>query len=235
LSKYQEIVDVATGRSQPDNSNLLTILNTARGALNLAFVYVMDHTGKVVGCSTALEGKSLTGERYPFRPYFQQALGGRRSFYPAVGITTKKKGFYFSAPILTANSDVPVGVVVIKTRSETIDTFFSGPRDQAEALLVSRNGVVFASTAKDWILKTAWLMPKASLTIFNNPDSLVTNYLDRYRFRCNNPSSLPADNDIQSMSRPWPMKIGTLLPERRSLSLGDYPAAQRCCSLPMGD
>lgn len=163
LSKYQEIVDVATGRSQPDNSNLLTILNTARGALNLAFVYVMDHTGKVVGCSTALEGKSLTGERYPFRPYFQQALGGRRSFYPAVGITTKKKGFYFSAPILTANSDVPVGVVVIKTRSETIDTFFSGPRDQAEALLVSRNGVVFASTAKDWILKTAWLMPKASL------------------------------------------------------------------------
>jgi PAS domain S-box-containing protein len=156
LTRCQEIIDVSSGRSEPDNRNLLRILNTAQGTLNVAYVYVMDKTGKVVGCSNSADSESLTGENYFFRPYFQQSLTGNPTFYPAIGITTKKKGFYFSAPVLATKNGKPEGVVVIKTRSESIDTFFTGPNDQTEALLVSKDGVVFASTFNDWTFKTAW-------------------------------------------------------------------------------
>jgi PAS domain S-box-containing protein len=162
LTRFPEIIDVSIGRSEPDNQDLLRILTTAQRSLDVAFVYVMDKGGTVVGCSITPEGESLTGESYPFRPYFQQALAGRPFFYPAVGVTTKMKGLYFSAPILIPGNAAPVGVVVIKSRSESIDRLFSGPREQMEALLISKEGVVFAATSDALSLKTAWPMSEAS-------------------------------------------------------------------------
>ncbi|MGD9949538.1 MAG: ATP-binding protein, partial [Desulfobulbus sp.] len=156
LATYGEIIDVSSGRSQPDNPALLRVLNTAQGALNVAFVYVMDKNGCVVGCSKGRNSETLVGECYPFRPYFNHAFAGASYFYPAVGVTTRKKGFYFSSPIYGTEKGKPVGVLVIKTRSESIDTFFTGPKDKVEALLLSKNGVIFASTREDWSFKTAW-------------------------------------------------------------------------------
>lgn len=163
LSQFAEIIDVTSGRSSVDNPNLQRILNTAQGALNVAFVYVMDSHGQVVGCSRGGDGETLVGERYPFRPYFYQAAAGKSFFYPAVGITTRKKGFYFSAPIYGTEKGKPVGVVVIKTRSESIDTFFTGPKDKVESLLLSQHGVIFASTIQDWQFKTAWTISSTDL------------------------------------------------------------------------
>nr|WP_320012066.1 ATP-binding protein [uncultured Desulfobulbus sp.] len=161
LSKYEEVVDVCRQVNFPDNPALLRVLNTAQGALNVAYIYVMNTDGRVIGCSTGIHGASLTGEQYSFRPYFTQALAGQSCFYPAVGVTTNKKGFYFSAPIYGGGKDQPDGVLVIKTHSEFIDTFFTGPKDTVEAMLLSKDGAIFASTISEWTFKRSWPIEQA--------------------------------------------------------------------------
>lgn len=156
LAKYSEIIDVCVGKTDSDNSNLLRVLNTAQGVLNAALVYVMNHEGTVIGSSANVDEPSLTGNEYPFRPYFFHALAGNPTFYPAVGVTTKRRGFYFGAPIYTTSHGKPIGVVVIKTSDTSADIFFSHIKDTFDALLVSNDGIVFASTKNEWNFKAAW-------------------------------------------------------------------------------
>lgn len=159
LSRQGEIVEVCTGRAQADNVALQRVLDTAKIALNAAFVYVLDQQGLVIGCSLQGDGETLSGQRYPFRPYFRQALAGAQHFYPAMGVTTQKKGLYFSAPVFGTEKGQPEGVVVIKTRSETVDSLFVGHANLMEGLLLSPEGVVFAATQSAWIFHTAWPLP----------------------------------------------------------------------------
>jgi len=156
LAVLPEVIEVTTGRAGVDNPALLRVLNTARGALDVSFVFVMNTAGTVIGCSSSAEESSLTGQQYPFRPYFLQAVAGTSALYPAVGVTTGRKGFYFSAPVYGAEGHQPVGVVVIKTRSASIDALFTALRGKSDALLLSPDGVVFASTHEDWNFRTAW-------------------------------------------------------------------------------
>jgi len=163
LTEQTEIVEVCTGGSHADNPALLRVLNTAQGALGVALVYVMDTSGIVIGSSASPEEPSLTGNAYSFRPYFLHAIAGAPYLFPAIGVTTNRKGFYFSAPVYAAKAEKPVGVVVIKTRSESIDTFFSALRGKLDALLLSPDGVVFASTQKEWNFRTAWPLSEQRL------------------------------------------------------------------------
>ncbi len=156
LATIKEIVEVCIGHGPIDNPSLLRVLNTAQGAVGVSLVYVMDSAGAVIGCSNTSDEPSLTGNHYPFRPYFFNALSGTPYLFPAVGITTKRKGFYFSAPVYNPGTKQPVGVVVIKTRSESIDSLFTTLRGKFEAFLLSPDGVVFASTEERWNFRTAW-------------------------------------------------------------------------------
>ena len=178
LASYGEVIDVSTGHSNPDNPDLLRVLNTAQGTLNVAFIYVMDTSGRVIGCSTGSNGESLSGEQYRFRPYFSQALSGKSCFYPAVGVTTNKKGFYFSAPIYGGGKGIPDGVLVIKTHSEFIDTFFTGPKDAVEAMLLSKDGAIFASTIDAWTFKTSWPLEPAQYQILLHSRQFGNNSLE---------------------------------------------------------
>lgn len=162
LSRQGELVEVCTGRTPPDNAALQRVLDTAMLALNAAFVYVMDPLGGVIGCSVTRSGETLSGQRYPFRPYFRQAMVGEQHFYPAMGVTTQKKGLYFSAPIFGTEKGQPQGVVVIKTRSETVDSLFINHSSQMEALLLSPEGVVFAATQAQWIFHAGWPLNPAT-------------------------------------------------------------------------
>ncbi|MBM9535777.1 ATP-binding protein [Desulfobulbus alkaliphilus] len=156
LARATEVISVCAGHAEVDNHDLLRVLNTARGVMGLALVYVMDQDGTVIGSSNAPEEPGLTGNNYSFRPYFIHALAGRPYFFAGVGVTTGRKGFYFSAPVYAAPMENPVGVVVIKTRSETIDAFFSELTAQLDALLLSPDGIVFASTRDEWNFRSAW-------------------------------------------------------------------------------
>jgi len=234
LATYGEIVDVSSGRMLSDNAPLLRVLNTAQGALNVAFVYVMDSTGLVVGCSTGINGTTLLGEHYGFRPYFLEAMQGKPSFYPAVGVTTGQKGFYFSSPVYGSQKGRPIGVVVIKSRSESIDTFFTGPKDTVEALLLSQNGVIFASTIEELSFKTGWpLAPEQAEQLRNSrqfgdlvleplPFSLksqLVSYQNKRYCVHSQPLTLDGWSIVTFMAAPFPWAVILLL-NSVALSIG---------------
>jgi len=58
--------------------------------------------GTVVACTASGGGAVLTGENYAFRPYFRDARRGLDVVYPALGMTTKKRGLFFSSPVYAA-------------------------------------------------------------------------------------------------------------------------------------
>jgi len=155
LAENLEIKSVCTGVKPSDNANLLNVLTTTKDVLNASIVYVLDTQGTVVGCSPYGDGETLTGNNYKFRPYFFQAVAGRSSTYAAVGVTTGKRGLYFSEPVRDGRNDNPVGVVVIKVSMECIDFYINRFNEGQEILLLSPEGIVFSSTRDKWLYRAA--------------------------------------------------------------------------------
>jgi len=152
MSKNPHLKTVLTGKSQPDNPELLALLSGVKDISNTSIIYVLDMDGSVVGCSPYGDNKSLTGNNYSFRPYFSRAKEGNHSIYPAQGVTTHQRGIYFSTPV-RLSSDQIIGVLVIKMGIDDIDRTFA--RQQSPAALLSPSGVIFASNQPSWRFKLA--------------------------------------------------------------------------------
>ncbi len=156
LSLETDIVDLCAGRNQPDNTAVLGKLSTTKNVLDASIVYVMDQSGLVVGCSPYADGKkTLTGKKYAFRPYFTGAITGKNIQYAALGVTTNKRGIYFSAPVYDVGQEHPAGVTVIKVGLASIDFFIRKTDAYKHAMLLSPDGIVFAATEKEWLFKAA--------------------------------------------------------------------------------
>jgi signal transduction histidine kinase/CheY-like chemotaxis protein len=155
LSDLKVIQDTADSTLPPDNPLAVSVLTTTKRILKATLVYEMNLKGDVVGCSPYGEegNKTLTGKNYKFRPYFLHALHGDKVVYPALGVTTHRRGIYFSVPIKKENAIV--GALVIKKSTAPIERLFNAYSDGI-ALLLSENGVIFASNMKSWLFKTAY-------------------------------------------------------------------------------
>ncbi|MBU1139949.1 MAG: PAS domain-containing protein, partial [Proteobacteria bacterium] len=152
LSQQPDVLASALHQTPPDHPLLTTQLRGIRDVLSAAIVYVMDRDGLVTACTpTSSNGDNLTGNNYRFRPYFTSAIAGKSTCYPALGITTNKRGLYFSSPII-GNNGQPVGVAVIKSGMEQITAILDEARPEI-SLLVSEQNIIFAASKakKDWI------------------------------------------------------------------------------------
>ena len=113
--------------------------------------YLMDRQGTCILSSKP----SFVGHNYGFRPYFKDAMKKGIGFYPAVGVTSRALGFYFSSRI--AKSGTPLGVVVLKLSwkafSEGIFHVGSGSGvDELEKSffngIATRDGIIIGSDGK---------------------------------------------------------------------------------------
>ena len=140
--------DVALGLRAPDDSEALARLAVARGRFLVHGIYVIAADGTVVAHETV--GNRSTGLNLAFRPYFQQAIRGASSVYAAVGSSTQERGLYYAAPLY--ESDTPssniIGVVMFKVGFEPVDRLLKGAG--LPTVLLSPQGVVFASTRPEW-------------------------------------------------------------------------------------
>ena len=144
---------MALGMLEPDNPEALSRLAVARGRFMVQGVYVMSRDGTVVAHETS--GDHTTGSNLAFRPYFQQAIQGAVSVYPAVGTQSQERGLYYAAPLYsgqTPNSDI-IGVVMFKMPFEPFEAVLR--RTDMELLLVSPQGVTFAASQRDWMFAVA--------------------------------------------------------------------------------
>ncbi|MDD5069281.1 MAG: hypothetical protein PHV17_00985 [Candidatus Omnitrophica bacterium] len=128
-----------------------TVLEAAKDILSASLVYVMNFSGEVVASSSYDDDKTLIGNNYSFRPYFIEAMNERESFYPAIGVTTLKRGLYFGLPVYDS-ADKVIGVIVLKMGLDEIDEYLKKyPFPNA---LISVDSVIFSSNRDDWVLKS---------------------------------------------------------------------------------
>ncbi len=152
LSKDSAIINLLRGISSPDNPTALAVLTSTKKIIDASIVYALDSKGIVIGCSPYDNGKTLTGNNYEFRPYFQKALSGNDVVYPALGITTLERGIYLSKPVFDDYHAGPIGVIVIKIGLKQIDHILS--TNNYPELMVSPEGIIFAGNRPDWLYKT---------------------------------------------------------------------------------
>ena len=155
LAEDPYVIQALSDNSKKESKTLSALLDTTKRLAKASIVYIMDSDGNVIDCTPYGTGKTstLTGKNYKFRPYFTQALSGNGCVYLALGVTTNKRGIYYSAPIYRENSNSPVGVVVIKKSLDKIDACINN-EDYANALLVSPDGIIFSASNKNWMYKS---------------------------------------------------------------------------------
>ncbi|MBF0510470.1 MAG: PAS domain S-box protein, partial [Deltaproteobacteria bacterium] len=130
-------------------TNSLEILKPIRLRFNLDGLYLIDSSGVIIAHETS--HNLSTGTDVAFRPYFQRAISGRVNVYAAIGSQSGERGLYYAAPIyadMTRSSGV-VGVVSAKALGRPLDSILKRYGDAS--ILLSPQGVVFASSREDWL------------------------------------------------------------------------------------
>lgn len=112
--------------------------------------YVMDGTGMTLAASNWNSSAPFIGNRFAFRPYFQEAIKGEAGRYYALGTTSQRRGFYFSYPVL--QDDIILGVTVLKVGAERLEQLLSYDTDTI--IVTDGKGVIFLSTRPEWVFRT---------------------------------------------------------------------------------
>jgi len=127
-----------------------SVLDRYKKSFSASVAYLLDSSGNTIASSNRGDPDSFVGQTYAFRPYFQQAMGGNTGRYFALGVTSKKRGFYASSPVFDQLGQV-VGVAVLKM---DMDKYEAGLRSIDPAFLVDANGLVFLGSRPDQAFKS---------------------------------------------------------------------------------
>jgi two-component system, NtrC family, C4-dicarboxylate transport sensor histidine kinase DctB len=164
MSRYQSLpaliadhYDVQALLSDPDNPALRTktdaYLKEINGLLASSDIYVIKPGGETIAASNFDGPVSFVGENFSYRPYYQDAIQGRQGRFFALGTTSLKRGYYFSAPVIIEGAIK--GVVVFKVDIDTIEA--SWKSDDYEILVSDPEGIIFMTDQPDWLY--AGLLP----------------------------------------------------------------------------
>lgn len=114
-----------------------------------AALFLIDAKGKTLAASNWNTPSSFVGQFYPQRPYFEEALGGKRGYFYGVGLTTGKPGLFIADPVHDG-SKIP-GVLVVKVSLDTIDSTWS--KSANPIALQDKLGIVFLSSTPEWLYR----------------------------------------------------------------------------------
>ncbi len=93
-----------------DNQYLQTnqLLQQWATTLGADTIYLINQHGKTLAASNWQQASSFVGQNYAYRPYFREAMEGKPGQYFALGASSDKRGYYFSAPIFHQHSIIGV-------------------------------------------------------------------------------------------------------------------------------
>lgn len=159
----------------PQNSAQIDITNRYLEEVNqiiqAADTYLIDEYGNTIAASNWNIERSFVGRNFAFRPYFKQAIVGKRSQYFALGSTSGQRGYYYSFPVTYAGAII--GVVVVKMDLISIEDNWQEKRSIFVAN--DENQIVFMSSEPSWLFKS--LTPKTEQQLQRIRNS--QQYLDR--------------------------------------------------------
>jgi two-component system C4-dicarboxylate transport sensor histidine kinase DctB len=135
----------------PDNPALRRAANLYLKEINTLLessdIYVMTMDGNTIAASNFDGAASFVGENFIYRPYFYEAAAGKQARFYALGTTSAKRGYYFSAPI---EVDGTVrGVIAFKVDIEGIETSWRG--GEYKILVHDPEGIIFMTGNPEWL------------------------------------------------------------------------------------
>jgi len=122
-------------------------LKAINALLKSSDVYVMLPDGSTIAASNFDGPASFVGENFAYRPYFQDAMAGRPGRFFALGTTSLKRGYYFSAPVMLGAA--VGGVVVFKVDIDGIEASWKGGDD--EIIVTDPEGIIFMTGRPEWL------------------------------------------------------------------------------------
>ena len=128
------------------------VLDRYQQRFGAAVAYLMDASGTTIASSNRGDPDSFVGQKYAFRPYFQEAMAGNAGRYFALGVTSKKRGFYASYPVQDPAGKV-IGVAVFKM---TLNRFQQELGEFDPAFLIDPQGIVFVASRPDLDYHSLW-------------------------------------------------------------------------------
>jgi len=165
------------GDDKPNGSSLIVseYLQALGEAANASLLYVLDTRGFTRSSSNWASDVSLVGNRYLFRPYFQDALLGREARYYAVGVTTSEAGYYFAQPVY--KDETIIGVAVAKIELESLQTQWES--GQETSLLIDEYGIVIIAGDPQWRYRATRDLNQDDLAAFRSQRKFANYPLDR--------------------------------------------------------
>ena len=150
MAGMKEFRDFMIHRDSSSFDKANAMLDHFKASLNVDVCYLMDSIGNTIASSNRNDPDSFVGNNFTFRPYFKQAIKGIPSTYMALGMTSGKRGAYYSHPVYVEGQDSPAGIVVIKASIELIESELTTTSGEI-ALVTDPQGIVFISNQKNWL------------------------------------------------------------------------------------
>ncbi|MCV6545742.1 MAG: cache domain-containing protein [Cohaesibacter sp.] len=148
-----------TASTQKKVNQRLADFVTQSGA---AALYLMDETGLTIASSNFEDQTSFIGNKYAFRPYFQDALQGRQGAFFAVGVTTKTRGMFYSNPV--QNNQGTIGVMAVKVDFSPLEKSWQQARERV--FVTDERGIIVLSSNEEQLYhSTRPLLPEDLQTI----------------------------------------------------------------------
>lgn len=148
LSQKQEIIKTVTDKSEAELVNQF-LANVSEKSGSTA-IFIVDRIGDTVAASNWNMATSFIGQNYGYRPYFKDAMEGKRGGFYAIGATTGIPGYFMSHPLRDRGEIV--GAIVIKVDLAGLQKDWW---DGGETVFVTdKNGVIFLSSSEPWKYRT---------------------------------------------------------------------------------
>lgn len=153
-----------------ENTNLETIfqanqiLDQFTESLDLDVCYLMDLKGVTLCSSNRNQHDSFVGKDFSFRPYYHAGIDGKPATYLALGTTSMKRGVYYSHPVFDKSKRSVLGVVVIKSSVEFVETTLFSQTDHL-LLFVDPSGVIFISNQAKYRFNLLWQLDEEKLNL----------------------------------------------------------------------
>jgi PAS domain S-box-containing protein len=112
-----------------------------------AALFLVDRAGLTLAASNWNLPSSFVGQSYRQRPYFEDAVQGRRGLFYGLGLTTGQSGLFIAEPV-RAHGTI-LGVVVVKISLEPLQATWMRGADPV--VLRDSHGIVFLSAVPDWL------------------------------------------------------------------------------------
>ncbi|WP_434928807.1 sensor histidine kinase [Shewanella sp. HL-SH2] len=131
-------------------------------------IYLTDSLGIAIAASNWDQPRPFINQDYSYRPYFIAARSGRAGRYYAVGVSSDKRGFYFSNPVYH-NGQV-LGVIVVKVDIGVIEQQSTGIAiaGQYEFMISDPDDIVFLSSINHWRFNSLTPLSQSKRFALNN-------------------------------------------------------------------